>query len=653
MELFTYKRQSERLLLFYGVFAILLVILLSGLFYRQIIQAEAFMEQEKRQNFRRILMPGPRGNIYDREGRLLVGNRALFSAVVYLNELRPEFRKEYIKVVREARESAAYRLSQTQGAPLKAKPTSANLQSIARQRVVQRYLDELSRILGRKETVKAKALERHFTQNLLLPLPLLTDLKEEEFALLIEQLPVDSPVQIITDSTRYYPYGSLASHTLGYVVASEEVPDDGLPGEDLMTFRFKGRLGRSGLEKGFDATLQGVTGGEIWVVDPSGFQYKRTDFQSPVKGQDLYSSLDIDVQQIAEKSLGRHVGAVVALDVQSGEVLALVSKPDYDLNDLTPFIPFKVDDDIRTRGAWLNRATQGLYPPGSTFKVVSAIAGLQSGVLSDESILCPGYTVVGARRFWCHKKSGHGEEPLEWALRDSCNVFFYQSGVAMGPEPIAAVARRFGLDKPTGIDLPSEATRMIVPDTSWKQRRYNEPWYVGDTANYAIGQGFLLQTPLQMACFTASLARKEYITKPTLVRQPQGSRPASRSPLDLTPAQYQRILDGMELSANSGTGKFVAIPGLRTAAKTGTAQVWVKGAEMTIAWTIAFAPIEAPRIAIVVMIEGTDPDDNYHGGTAAAPIARDVFRTYFSKLGIISQETLRPPEVGPIDDRRQ
>lgn len=552
---------------------------------------------------------------------MLVGNRPLFSAVVYLNELRPEFRQEYIKLVRELRETDST-LSRSE------------LQSEARRIVVQRELDKLNRILEREEKVDLVALERHFAQNLLLPLPLITDLKDVEYARLIEQLPVDGPLQILTDTARYYPNGSLAAHTLGYVTSSDEVPSENLPGEELMTFRFKGRVGRAGLERQYDETLQGVTGGEIWVVDPSGFQYERTTYKEPVKGQDLYISIDSDMQRTAEKQMERYIGAAVALDINTGEVLTLASKPDYDLNLLTPFIPTKVHNEITEKGAWINRGAQGLYPPGSTFKILTTIAGMQQGIMDEHTeVDCPGHFLVGNRRFYCHNRNGHGRETIQEAIRDSCNVYYYSKSMEMGAIPIAQVARLFGLDRPTGIELPSEARAMIVADPEWKKNRFGEQWYAGDTANLSIGQGFLRNTPLQMAAFTAAFARKETHFRPTLMLLPKGSILPKMAPLPLSDGDYARIMEGMIMSATSGTGRLIALRDIEIAAKTGTAQVWSQGHELTIAWTIAFAPVENPRLAIAVAIEGTDPSDNYHGGSTAAPVAREIFRTYFRKYG--------------------
>lgn len=615
-----YRAFARRMRVLFAVAVAVFVTLVGGLFNRQILMGDEYRELERRQNNRRIVMPGPRGNIFDREGRLLVGNRPLFSAVVYLNELRPDFRKAYIEEVRWVREAGLSADRQ-------------ELQVRARARVVGEHLVRVNTLLGRGVALDHGAVERHFAQNLLLPFPLITDLSELEYARLVDQLPVDSPVQILSDSARFYPYGRAAAHVLGFVVATDEVPDSGLPGEELTTFRHKGKAGRSGLERFFDEQLQGKAGGEIWIVDPSGFLHQRTVFVQPVKGRDLYTSLDLDLQLAAEKALGNHKGAVVAIEVESGEVLALASGPGYDLNDLTPFIPYSVDADIRERGAWLNRAVQGLYPPGSTFKLLTALAAGGAQLIGpDLRIHCPGFTMVGNRRFACHSRHGHGDESFEESIRDSCNVYYYVLGQRLGVGPLAETARLFGLHEPTGIELPGETRGMVVPDPAFKRRRLFDNWYPGDTANFSIGQGFLRLTPLQMACFTASLARGETRTRPTLLRVDRPGRAGhGGQPIPVEREFLERVYRGMEMSASTGTGRLVAVRGVRIAAKTGTAQVWSEGSELTIAWIVGFAPADRPRVAFAVAIEGQDPDDNYHGGSTAAPIAKAVLEPYLRK----------------------
>jgi len=621
-----YQPFNRRLLLFYVVVGLCGLVLAGGLFYRQIVLSSFYRAAEERQNFRRILLPGPRGNIYDREGRLLVGNRALFSAVVYLNELRPEFRREYIELVRAARERNQI-------------INTSEISTRARRNVVQRYLNRVNEVLGTDHQVDTRKIERHFAQNLLLPFPLVTDLTEEQYARLIEQVAVDSPLQVITDSARYYPHGEAACHVLGFVSSSYDLPTDNLPGEDLLTFRFEGKIGRAGLERSFNDHLQGITGGEIWSVDPSGFQYERVSYSPPIKGKDLVTSLDIDLQLAAERALTTKTGAVVALDIATGEVLALASRPGYDLNELSPVLSHATHARISESGAWLNRATQGLYPPGSTFKIVTAIAALEAGVVDAETeVYCPGHYMVGRRRFHCHNRSGHGYESLIAAIRDSCNVFFYDRALQIGVQRLAATARSFGLDTPTGIELLEETRSMLVPDPAWKKQRLLENWFDGDTANLSIGQGFLLVTPLQMAAFVASVARGEEITRPTLLAAGENAIDGEQRaveevrPIPLTDAQLGLIYAGMKEAGHTGTARLAGSPTMPVSGKTGTAQVRKEGRPTTLAWFVGYAPADDPRIAVAVMVEGVpEQETNYGGGSTAAPIAKEVFRRYFEK----------------------
>jgi penicillin-binding protein 2 len=605
-----------------GMFCLLFLVLLCGLFDVQIRDYPEMRRQEKLQNQRRILIPGPRGDIYDREGRLLVGNRPLYSAVVYLNELRGEFRKEYFAQVDRLRE----------------KDVTIDRNTVAtasRLAVVQRYMDKVNEILGTTYTLNARRIESQYSSERLLPLTLRADLTQEQYARLIEQLPVDSPIQIVAESARYYPYGRLAAHALGYVVASDEVNyDDAIGSDELRTFRFKGKVGRAGLELSFDQQLQGTPGGEIWVVDPNGYQHRRTDFRAPVKGADIVTSIDIDLQRAAELALGDHTGAVVAMDVKTGEVLVMASEPAYDLNDLSPFIPTGVYNDIRDRGAWINRAIQGLYPPGSTFKIITAICGYIEGKLDErENIYCPGYLMVGNRRFYCDVREGHGEQNLRQAIGNSCNVYFYTMGLRVGVDALSRVGRMFGLDKQTGVELPAESRSSVVPDPAYKMRRFYENWFQGDTANMAIGQGFLLVTPMQMCAFTASFARGMTTTTPTMLKVTPGqARQLGGEPIPIAPGQYRAIAEGMRKCVVDGTGLLVQRQvQMPVAGKTGTAQIRINGRESTIAWFICYAPYDDPQIAIAVMIEGVDPGDNLFGGSTSAPIAREVLRAWEAK----------------------
>jgi penicillin-binding protein 2 len=627
----SYRTFNPRLALFTVAIVAGLAVLAAGLAHRQLLHAEEFSEKGKVQSQLRILVPGPRGDIYDREGRLLVGNRPRFAVVLHLDELRQEFRRSYLEVRRAYRESGDQDL-----------PTPQQLEHIARHAVVERYLARINAALGRETRLDAAALRRHYLSQRILPFPLIEDLNPEEYARLLEQLPVNSPLQVYTSSTRYYPHGATAAHTLGYVSRRDDIeaaPD--FPGADLTTFRMLGTVGSNGLEATFDERLTGRSGGSIYRVDPGGFRVEALERRRPVQGQNLVTSLDLDLQLAAERAMAQSApglaGAAVALDVATGEVLVLASKPDYDLNAFSPRLSNAAAADIAERGAWLNRATQGLYAPGSTFKILTAIAGMRGGWITPSTTTrCTGYHRVGGRLFACHSGRAHGELATTEAISRSCNVFFYEHGIATGVEAIAAESRRFGFGALTGIELPHETPRTLVPDPAWKRAQRGEPWFPGDTANFSIGQGFLLVTPLQMAAFTASVARGQLLTPPSLRHDPE--RPPLRGEaIGLGAEGYASLLAGMHESTLSGTARvlqapFMRIPGLRIAGKTGTAQKATPEGNLNFAWFICFAPVERPRIAIAVMIEGDTPGEEAAGGIYSVPIARAILKAWADKF---------------------
>lgn len=637
-----HKGGNARLSFFYLPITLLVLILGAGLIYQQALRSDLAHEKEKVQSQRRILVPGPRGNIYDREGRLLVGNRPRFAVVLYLDELRTKFYEEYLKIRK------AYRTADDD-----AVPSAAQLSEIARFAVVDRYLQIINAALDRHNELNARDLRRHFNAQRMLPFTLIDDLEPDEYARLLEQLPVNSPLQVYTTSTRYYPHGATAAHVLGYVAADRDIEiDEAFPGAELMTFKMIGAEGRNGLETQFDQKLQGEAGGTIYRVDPGGYRVESLERRLPVQGENLITSLDLDLQLAAEERMRQYemAGSAVALDVNTGEVLVMASLPDYDLNDFSPHLKAATAADINERGAWMNRAIQGLYPPGSSFKILVTLAGMRAGTIGPATETnCSGYFRVGNRSFPCHDGHAHGQIPLRTAIAKSCNVFFYQHGLDTGIDAIAAEARRFGFGERTGIELPHESDRTLVPDPSWKKARRGASWTPGDTANVSIGQGDVLVTPLQMATFAASVARGQMRTVPHMTHDEE--RPTQHSaPIGLTPANYAGLLEGMEECTISGTGRLAftlrdnRIPGLRVAGKTGTAQV---PGHKNIAWFICFAPIERPQIAIAVMVEGDTAGEETGGGTFCAPVAHDILKKWIDK-----HPEFLPPTVAAADPLR-
>ncbi len=579
----------RRLRVITGATAVLLALLAAGVGYQQLFHSRSHTDRAERQSHRRVILPAPRGTIYDREHRVLAADETRAAAVINLGELRGEFRRE-----QEATGFTAAR---------------------ARLIVAQRHLDRLNALTGRREKVDAARLERAYAHERLQPFVLATDLTGAEAA----QLNSLAPVRISRLNRRWYPHGATAAHVLGRVRRD---------GEAI-----------SGIEEQHAATLQGRPGETLIRVDALGFPFAdAVTTRPPAPGQDVVLSLDLDLQLAAERALSATPeaprGAVAVIAVDTGEILALASKPGYDLNAVAPTLSIALKEKIDTEGGWLNRATQGLYPPGSTFKIFTALAGLRAGTLRPDTTLdCPGYHDVAGRRFRCHHPDGHGRLRLGEALARSCNVFAYQAGLAAGPAALAAEVRRFHFDEPTGIDLPAETQRMLAPDPAWKEQTGRGPWTPGDTANLAIGQGFLRLSPLQMACAVASLARRETLTVPTLLRQP-GRRPSGDRPpetLDLSDSDYAALLAGLRAVVEIGIGSDAQVPGVRIAGKTGTAQIERPEGRFNVAWFVAFAPAEQPALAIAVALEGGQPDVEFAGARHAAPIVQEVIGAWFDK----------------------
>lgn len=591
---------------------VLFTILALGLAYRQIILNQNYLNQENVQSLRQIISTGPRGNIYDRNNNLLVGNKAKYCLVLYLSELREEFRKTYIQNVKKTREQNL-EVSRT------------TLRKEARFQVIKSYLDTVGEILGRPISFPQDKLEKHFHQRLLLPITLIENLSTEDFALLTDKLPIYSPLQINIDSIRYYPFGRSACHVLGYTGVIQE--DESLK-NTLATFAFQGKVGKNGLEKSFDTYLKGINGQEVWRVDPSGFQCQLIHQSPPRQGGHLISSLDIHLQQIAEKAMGDMKGAVVAIEVKTKEVLVMLSKPDYNLSDFSPKISQEVYNKVNKSGAWLNRALQGIYPAGSPFKIVTSIAAFKANVMDEQvTCHCPGYLQVGNRKFPCLKRSGHGDIQLPKALAISCNVLFFDKALATGINAFSSEIKRLGFGQMTGVELPYESQITLVPTPEWKKKKRLGSWLGGDTANLSIGQGYLLVTPLQMACFTAAFANKKARITPTMIHK--NLKPEHEDDLELPDIYYDKIVEGLELAVIEGSARRARVENVRVAAKTGTAQVKIKNGAMDVVWCVAFAPVENPEIAVAVLVEESTEDDNFWGSRTAAPIAGKVLNAYF------------------------
>jgi penicillin-binding protein 2 len=666
-----------RLYAVFGLFALGFLYVVGGLAYRQLIQSNDLKEQSDNQSRRIVLRPPARGRIYDRNGFVLVDNRARWSVKADLAALQKEFRSEYLRLLAAERARQAVQVD------------TERVMELARVNVLQGWLNKVWFVIdaNQQKTVRKPApgkatpldspgerkiniedLRKHLRERRALPFTLVADLAfpvanvpagsdegGKTVARFIEQFPVEGPIRLESDIIRTYPFGGMAAHVLGYVKDSEDLPpnvDDiaEVRADSMQKLRHTGKTGAAGVELSFNHVLKGLSGWELWTKTSSGYNQTRLKYSEPMQGSEIRLSLDLRIQRAAEDALAAIKdsqgvalpAAAVMLDVQTGEILALASQPTFDPNRLAGRITVSHYEEVEKSGAWLNRATQGLYPPGSTFKIVTAIAGMRKRVVDWDDILeCGAFYRVGNRDFPEHGP-GYGDVDLDKMLAISCNVWNYQVGLRAGPEALASEARRFGLDTPllettTSPDaegprfteLPYAAARgLVVPDREYKLRIKEGPWHDGDTANTSIGQGYLLTSPLHMAAFAASLARGETRTTPTIIHDPsRDGRHRGSTPIGLTKAQLDAIRGGMVRCVEEGTARAAQIPGLPYAGKTGTAEYFKKGEKAHLAWMIGFAPAERPVVAFCVLVEG-QLDTNTWGGSTAGPVVKQMLETW-------------------------
>lgn len=480
-----------------------------------------------------------------------------------------------------------------------------------------------------------------------LPIVLKEDIDWETLAYLENHNQNFSGIRIEVKPVRIYSYGDLAANTIGYLGVInkkelEEADPEIYSGTDL--------IGKQGLEKLREADLRGGKGFRYTEVDAQGFERAELKRIDPLPGREIHLTLDVDLQQIAEEMMNADgkSGAVVAMEVKTGRLLTLVSTPSIHLDDFIGGISHDKWQELmdNPKHPLINKVVQGVYPPGSTYKMISAIAGLGEGVITkDTTIYCPGSYRFGNRVYRCWKHGGHGTVDLRRAIGESCDVFFYQVGNMVGVDKLAEYAQKFGLGLKTGIELEHEKSGL-TPTKQWKQERYKTKWQDGETLSVVIGQGYNLATPLQINVMTATLANHGRRMRPQIIEkvlEPDGTvleslAPIVESEVRVNTALMQQIFNGMYdvIQGKRGTARGVAIDGLTIAGKTGTAQV-VKVAQYKglkdedipynfrdHAWFTCFAPLEDPEIAVTVLVE-----HGLHGGSDAGPVARAVLAKYF------------------------
>ena len=443
---------------------------------------------------------------------------------------------------------------------------------------------------------------------------------------------------------RYYPYSRVAAHLFGYV---GEISREQLDSEEYPGTRKGDVVGKYALEKAYDSFLRGRDGGRQVEVDARGRELNILGATEPVPGANVQLSLDIRLQKALELELWDKRGAGVIMNAQTGEILAMVSRPAFDPNEFSLRITNeRWNEIIRDPGHIMqNRAIQGVYPPGSTFKVVTAIASLMEGTLDpDEVLFCSGAYHYGRRFYRDWKAGGHGKVDLHKGIVESCDVYFYQAGERTGMDALARWGLILGLGRPTGIDVPGEKEGLI-PSPDWKVKARGEVWFPGETLSAAIGQGYVLVTPLQLTSLYANIARRGVHMDPYLVSRiedVEGNEIYRRDPTVKRESEipwevFDKIISalGGVVSEEAGTGRIARMVGVPVAGKTGTAQV-VRlqesqgGEEEDLpyelrdrGWFVAFAPIDRPEVVSAVVVE-----HGGHGSSSAAPIVARLIKKY-------------------------
>ena len=573
-------------------------LLLVRLYWLQVVQFERFRTLSENNRLRIRTIRAPRGQILDRNGRAIAETQASFDLIcspVDVTDLGGE-----IRLLEE---------------------------------IVEFDADEIL------EKIRAARESNPFSA-----ITVARDLRFEQVSVVEFNREALSGFTVQVEAKRSYPYGTAFAHALGYVgeVSPEELEqseDERLARGDI--------VGKYGLERREDDVLRGINGGRHVEVDAAGRDKRLVNEVPPRAGGIVYTTLDADLQKVAEEAMEKRAGAVIAMVPRTGDILAFVSAPAFDPNIFSRGIRKSewraLTDDVRK--PMQNKGLQGTYAPGSTIKPFVALAALTEGLQDPKAtVRCPGYLQIGNRSFRCWREKGHGMVDMYKAIVQSCDVYFYTMGLRLGPDRIAKLEKDAGLGTITGIDLPGER-KGLVPDTEWKQKVSKERWYDSERAILGIGQGAIHVTPLEMLAGYSAIATGGEVMRPRLVRKivgmdgkekenpPQLLRKIPWKPEDV--AFIRRALAGVV--NDYGTGGAAKLPGIEVGGKTGTAQVAaVKGKMIKSenlpyllrdhAWFAGFAPMADPEICVVATME-----HGGHGGSAAAPVVKAVMQEYFRK----------------------
>jgi penicillin-binding protein 2 len=592
--------EQERVRRTFARIALIILCLFGVLFLRlwflQLLQGEEMQQRSEHNRIRLQDLPPWRGMILDHQGQVLVANRPSFELVVVLEDVG--------------------------NIPLLAGRLAHLLRLDPQQLTTQLQNGKKAGL----HQVRVRA-----------------DLAWEEMARVETFQPELPGVLIQVQPKREYLHKGMACHVLGYL---GEISDVQLKSGKLPDYKMGDYLGKCGVELAWEKYLRGQRGSRRIEVDAYGRELGQLDSVVPSPGANIYLTLDNRVQHEAEACLEGQEGAIVALDPKTGRVLALASSPTYSQEaferGLTTQEWQKINRD-KTHPLE-NRTLKGQYPPGSTFKIVMAVAGLEEKVITPGTVInCTGSMHIGNHEFHCWRKAGHGPMNLHRAMVHSCDIYFYEVGRRLGIERINEWSRRFGLGAPTGLDLDKEMPGL-APSSAWKKARFHQPWREGDTISVAIGQGYNLTTPIQMARVVAAIANGGSVYKPYIVEKvesPAGeilyqAKPEVQSRLGASPATLEAVRQSLVGVVNDGTAKAARLSHIQVAGKTGTAQVvaidrddpkkkQARGREDH-AWFVAYAPADDPQVAVAVLVE-----HGGHGGSQAAPLASRVINARLSE----------------------
>ncbi len=578
-----YQKFKNRIFLFMCLLVFIFFVLYLRLFQLQIIDRQYFKKISKENCIQILFQQAPRGTILDRKGKILAGNRSAFSLLF-----------------------SPFNLSDSD---------------------IEKSVDKINNILGEDKNkdnfIRKIAFQKRYPFTYACLMRNIGRKKMFQFA--EEKLNIPG-INIQTETVRFYPRKNFASHVLGYIgeINANELMRRG------DECRQGNVVGKIGLEKVYDSELRGVEGGKQIEVDVLGRELRVLREIIPAKGNTLMLTIDNRLQILAEDALGDAAGAIVILDPRNGEVLSLVSKPDFDSNIFT--VPLNAKEwnyfFISPDYPLLNRAIQAQYAPGSVFKILVTLAALEEKKINlNDTSFCKGFLTCGKeeRVFRCWKRDGHGRQNLIQAVANSCDVYFYEMGLKMGVRNISEYARKFGLGKKTGIDLPSEK-KGLVPSPEWKKKKIGNSWFDGDTLNFSIGQGYLLVTPLQMANLVCAVVNGGKLYRPYVVKKIFNDKnnlikkikPYKIKDIEISDNTLKFIKKSLKETVEKGTGRGAYVENLSVGGKTGTAE---NPHGENHAWFVCFAPVEDPQIVICVLVE-----HGGSGGAVAAPVARKILQ---------------------------